>query len=243
MWTPFLAGNMAVTFCVFSEKLFRAELMQREGCCVVQALWLAVCSVQPPAAPSRYPRHRLTWIVASLGPAHLAGLAAKQREGWDRTHASGSGCSFQGPINPSFPSPECSRLSVEMMQGNSWLVLLSLPQSNNALCWDGSSMGEVASQTARAYAQGNFLSVSRDGWDIKSLQHDMNCSRFTVRACGSQNIEQAAVQNCSWWCAALECAFYCKALPGACSAATGPWHSPPSSELPWSLTMERLDIR
>lgn len=31
---------------------------------------------------------------------------------------------------------------------------------------------------------------------------------------------------------ALACAFYWKVLPGACSSATGPWNSPPSSEEP-----------
>lgn len=51
-------------------------------------------------------------------------------------------------------------------------------------------MGETASQIARAYAQGNFLSVTRHRWDIKSLQHAMNCSRFTNRACDFQNIEK-----------------------------------------------------
>lgn len=225
---------------VFPKKLFEALLKEREECCSIRALWLSWCpwcSSQLPLL--RYPRHRLTCIL--LGWGHLAGLAAKQREWWDRTYVSGSDCSFQGPINPSFPSPGCNRLLVEAMQGNLWLVLLSLPQSRNALPWDGSSMGETASQIARAYAQGNFLSVSRDRWDIKSLQHDTNCSRFTNRACGSRNIEKAAVQHCSLWCAALECAFYWKVLKGACFAAPVPWNSLPSSELPWSLTIKWLD--
>lgn len=128
--------------------------------------------------------------MAFPGQGHVAGLAAKQREWWDRTNVSGLDYLLQGPISSSFPSPGCNRLLVEMMQSNLQLVVLSLPQSSNALCLDGSSMGEVISQIARAYTPENFLSVSRDRWDSKLLQHDMNCLRFTNRACGSQNIEK-----------------------------------------------------
>lgn len=119
MWTPFLTGNMAITLSVFPKKLFKAVLMQREVCCFTRVLWLSWCPRRSSQLPLlRYPRHRLTCIVAFPGQGHLAGLAAKQREWWDRTYISGSDCSFQGPINSSFPSPGCNRLLVETMQGN-----------------------------------------------------------------------------------------------------------------------------